>query len=202
MIVEAMNRAFVTHNRAILPRVETLSIVGLSLPYAIEVLLDKKDEETDSIAQSFKDAYHQIRQERNEEPLYPHAREIIAKLNSQGLVMGVATGKNMRGLKHVLNMHGLDYAFSTLQTADNAQSKPHPEMIWQAKHESGIEKVIMIGDTSYDMEMARAGGAYAIGVLWGYHTREQLINAGAEVIVEDYHQLYDAVMAKIGHPKI
>lgn len=196
MIVEAMTNAFLEHGRKPLPREKALSIVGLSLPLAIEVLLNKQDEETDSISQSFKNHYHAIRQRGDEEPLYPHARMVIEKLYAhEGFVLGVATGKNMRGLKHVLAMHQLDYAFKTLQTADNAKSKPHPQMVHQAMVEVDCQSAIMIGDTSYDMLMAKAAGAYAIGVTWGYHTREELEKAGADVIVDNYKTLYDIICA-------
>ncbi len=82
---------------------------------------------------------------------------------------------------HILAHHGIADRFVTLQTADRHPSKPHPSMIELAMAEAGAssETTVMIGDTSYDMMMARAAGTRALGVAWGYHPPEELIAAGA-----------------------
>ena len=74
----------------------------------------------------------------------------------------------------------------TLQTADRHPSKPHPSMIEAALAEAGAapELSLMIGDTSYDMAMAKAAGVTAVGVTWGYHQRQELVDAGADYIAE------------------
>ena len=86
-------------------------------------------------------------------------------------VLGTATGKARRGLDVVIDAHGLHGLFVTLQTADLHPSKPHPSMLAAACNETGINpaRAIMIGDTSYDMEMGKAAGVKTIGVAWGYH---------------------------------
>ena len=81
--------------------------------------------------------------------------------------------------------------FPTVQTADDHPSKPHPSMIMQAMDETGIapEATVMIGDTTYDIEMARAAGVGAIGVTWGYHPAQDLASAGAHRIIDTYEAL-------------
>ena len=82
-----------------------------------------------------------------------------------------------------------------MQTADIALGKPHPEMLYNAMSETGADRslTVMIGDTTYDMEMARNAGTCAIGVAWGYHDPEELLAAGAHVIIHDYSELPEAM---------
>jgi phosphoglycolate phosphatase len=119
-----------------------------------------------------------------EEPLYDGIAELVDALAADGWLLGVATGKSDRGLAFCLDHHGLADRFVTLQTADRHPSKPHPAMVEQAMADAGAapETTWMIGDTSYDMAMARAAGATALGVTWGYHPREALLGAGAHHI--------------------
>ena len=109
--------------------------------------------------------------------------------------MGVATGKARRGLDHAYDAHNLRHFFVTSQTADNHPSKPHPSMLRAALSETGADAAhaVMIGDTSFDMEMGRAAGYRTIGVTWGYHPREGLIAAGADLLIDTYADLAAAL---------
>ncbi len=135
-----------------------------------------------------------------EEPLFPGARAAIEQLSESGCVLGVATGKSLRGLRNTLTSHGLDHFFTTLQTSDHAPSKPHPGMLHQAMRDVGAEPhaTVMVGDTTFDMEMARAAGTYAIGVGWGYHDAQALRAAGAHRIIDDYADLASAIDEILG----
>ena len=119
--------------------------------------------------------------------------EAIDALEADGWLLGVATGKSDRGLRLCLERHGLHARFVTLQTADRHPSKPDPAMLHAAIAEAGAtaETTVMIGDTSFDMLMARAGGAKALGVGWGYHDAEELREAGAAEVVETAQGLVD-----------
>ncbi|MGI9504613.1 MAG: HAD-IA family hydrolase, partial [Geminicoccaceae bacterium] len=103
------------------------------------------------------------------------------------------TGKSLRGLQMVLEHHGIRDRFVTLQTADFHPSKPHPSMVETALKETGAsaETTLLVGDTSFDMEMAVAAGVRPIGVSWGYHPKEQLEAAGAEIILDRFEQVLD-----------
>ena len=105
--------------------------------------------------------------------------------------MGVATGKARRGLDHATEAHDLEPFFVTRQTADHHPSKPHPSMLHAALAETGAEAAhaVMIGDTSYDIEMGRAAGFRTIGVDWGYHDTSALERAGADIVVQDFKGL-------------
>jgi phosphoglycolate phosphatase len=164
----------------------TRAVVGLSLVEAMRALLpEAAPEDHEALAERYKRSFQGLRaQGLEEEPLYAGIVELIDALDADGWLLGVATGKSDRGLGLCLAHHGLEARFVTLQTADRHPSKPHPAMIEQAIADAGAapETTMMIGDTSYDMAMARAAGATAIGVAWGYHPPEALRAAGAHHI--------------------
>ncbi|MBA3878666.1 MULTISPECIES: HAD-IA family hydrolase [Sphingomonas] len=189
-ICAAVEESFASNGLIAPPRNTIRRIVGLSLVEAMRMLLPDAEEALhQQVAQDYKDAFFRMRSAgaMAEEPLYDGIADLLAALAAQGWLLGVATGKSDRGLAHILAHHGIAGHFLTLQTADRHPSKPHPSMIETAMRDAGAvaEHTAMIGDTSFDMAMARAGGVRAIGVGWGYHPPEELIEAGAHVVVDD-----------------
>ena len=177
------------------PRERTRRVVGLSLVEAMQAMLpDAKPDIHLTLAEDYKRAFQRLRgRGLVEEPLYEGIAELIERLEEDGWLLGVATGKSDRGLKICLDHHGLHPRFLTLQTADRHPSKPHPSMIEQAMADAGAspETTIMIGDTTFDMAMARAAGVTAIGVTWGYHRPEELLQAGAHHIASHPLEVLD-----------
>jgi phosphoglycolate phosphatase len=198
MIVAAMDLAFERAGRPIMPRNAVLSVVGLSLTAAVSKLLPDavRDEVTD-LAESYKSAFAELRADPlNREPLYPGIRETIEALSRRGdVVLGIATGKSRRGVAAVLERENLGAYFHTIQTADTHPSKPHPAMLMAAITEAGAAaaNTFMIGDTTYDMDMARDAGAKPIGVAWGYHPTDHLHHAGALSVVQNSTDLLAAI---------
>ena len=191
-IVAAMAASFETQGLAVPERAAILSIVGLSLDHAmLRLAPDLAAEIRARLVEGYKEAYHAHRLKLGaaHSPLYPGIAEVLEQLAGQPeVLMGVATGKSRRGLDALIEAHGLERYFVTRQVADDHPSKPHPAMIHAALDETGIEAgaAAMVGDTSYDMDMARAAGVAGLGVSWGYHAPEALVNA-REVIhrIED-----------------
>jgi phosphoglycolate phosphatase len=179
----AMEDCFARAGLAAPRREMTRRIVGLSLVEAMRTMLPGAEPDFHAaLAEDYKQAFHRLRgRGLVAEPLYDGIQDLIETLDADGWLLGVATGKSDRGLGLCLDHHGLSKRFVTLQTADRHPSKPHPSMIEQALAEAGAapETSLMIGDTSYDMAMARAAGVTAIGVAWGYHEAEELLAAGA-----------------------
>lgn len=171
----------------------TRSIIGLSILEAMRALHPAGDAETHHLlAEAYKKGFFTLRQQGAlHEPPYDGIVEAIAGLEDRGWLLGVATGKSDRGLNAILEAHGLHPRFVTLQTADRHPSKPHPSMLWQAMADAGAapETTAMIGDTSYDMAMAKAAGAAAIGVSWGYHSADELRDAGASAVIDHASEL-------------
>lgn len=191
-ICEAQRRAFVQHGLEPPPRAQMLSIVGLSLVRAFETLAPHAP--AHSMAEAYKNAWHEMRHDPQwDDPLFPGAVEIIEALSARDDVMlGVATGKSRKGVANLFDKTGWERLFVTVQTADDHPSKPAPDMVLAALAETGVEPshALMIGDSTYDVEMACAAGVRALGVSWGYHTPDALLSAGAHAILDDFAALY------------
>ncbi|MGJ8545792.1 MAG: HAD-IA family hydrolase [Sulfitobacter sp.] len=180
-IVAAMRAAFAQAGVDAPSRAEILSIVGLSLDVAMARLAPAQSAAVQgAMVQAYKDAYMDLRAQAGaaqSSPLYPGARETLDALRQvDDILLGVATGKSKRGLDKLIEAHGLEGFFVTQQVADFHPSKPHPSMILAAMSETGVaaRDTVMIGDTSFDMEMAASAGVRGIGVAWGYHPRRDL----------------------------
>ena len=119
--------------------------------------------------------------------LFAGATELIANLHSSGFLLGVATGKGRRGLDRSLTATGLKPYFHATRCADEGFSKPHPGMLEALMDELGVkpETTLMIGDTTHDMEMARAAGASRVGIAHGAHDRDALLEYEPLACVED-----------------
>ena len=116
-------------------------------------------------------------------------------LEAAGWVLGVATGKSRRGLLMTLETHRLTDRFQTLQTADSGPGKPNPDMLLNAMREigAGPDATVMIGDTTFDMEMAKRAGTMALGVSWGYHPVKHLYSAGAQAVIGEFRDLPETI---------
>ncbi len=172
-------------------------IIGLSLVEACATLLPDADPDLHvSLAHGYKDAFFELRSSPDHaEPLFPGAEDALAKLEDDGWLLGIATGKTRRGLDAMLERHGFTKRFLTLQTADGHPGKPHPSMVLQAMAETGADadQTVMIGDTVFDVKMGKSAKAFAAGVAWGYHPPEELQQAGADILVQTYAALPDAL---------
>jgi len=205
MICAAMQKAYLAHNLPCPPRERLLSIVGLSLEEAFRRLADGETQPLLGLTEAYKEAFHALRASGEQmEPLYPGTRAAIESLASRDKVLlGIATGKSVRGVRTVLGHHGLIDHFITVQTADTAPSKPHPGMVLEAMREAGVgaADTIVIGDTIYDVEMARAANAAAIGVSWGYHPADDLHAAGAHTVIDHFDALLPALETMWARPR-
>lgn len=200
-ILGAMRRAFRQAGRPAPSDAETLAIVGLSLPHAVARLApDLSMAEAEAMAELYKSHFIALRAETGGEaaaPLYPGARAALARLSGRGLSLAVATGKARRGLDHALDGHGLRGFFAASQTADDAPSKPHPAMVLNLLRETGAaaHEAVMVGDTTFDIEMAAAAGVRSVAVSWGYHPVPALLAAGAGAVIDQFDALDGALAA-------
>lgn len=184
-IHRALNAAFDTHGLACPPLSVSRKVIGLSLVEAMAALAPGADHET--LSRTYKDAFFAMRQGGQvEEPLFEGILPLLDALEADGWLLAVATGKSDRGLRHCLESHGIHARFVSLQTADRHPSKPHPAMALAAIAEAGAaaQTSVVIGDTSFDIGMALAARAGAIGAGWGYHEAAELTAAGAHGIAE------------------
>ena len=179
----ALEQAFAAHGLACPPIEVSRKVIGLSLMESMARLAPDGDHA--GLTQSYKDAFFAMRGAGQvDEPLFDGIVELLDTLDADGWLLGVATGKSDRGLRHCLESHGIAGRFVTLQTADRNPSKPHPAMALAAMAEAGAEphRTILVGDTGWDMSCARGAGVGAIGAGWGYHEVEELTAGGAHTV--------------------
>lgn len=196
LIVEAQRLSFDACGLPVPTRERSLSIVGLSLREAFTVLVGP-DGPVERLAEEYKAAFGLLRRDPSwEEPLFPGIGGLIGELaRRDDILLGIATGKSRRGVAHLIEREGWGGVFSTIQTADDAPSKPNPAMLLQAMSETGTvaDGAVMLGDTTFDMEMARSAGVTPIGVTWGYHSPALLRAAGADVLVSSTEELWPLI---------
>ncbi len=198
VITEAMRSAFRSAGLAAPERSSIVRIVGLSLDEAVAALVpDECEARRDEVVRAFRERSTALRRIATmPEPMFPGAAALLHSLaKREDVVLGLATGKSRRGVARIIEQHGLDGIFDTIQTGDDGPSKPHPAMLLQAMDETGTSPAtaVMIGDTSYDMLMASSANVASIGVTWGYHTKAELRQAGAKTIVHSFAELERAL---------
>jgi len=194
-ICRAMEEAFAADGLPAPDHHLTRRVVGLSLVEAMRMMLpDEAEDRHKRLADLYRDAFLTLRGNGGlaAEPLYEGLVELFDRLDQAGWLLAVATGKSDRGLSLCLDHHGLTRRFVSLQTADRHPSKPHPSMIHQALADAGGEPAhaVMIGDTSFDMEMGVNAAVRPIGVDWGYHDAHELHAAGASAVALSMDELF------------
>jgi phosphoglycolate phosphatase len=200
-IHRALAETFAEHGIDIPPAGESRKVIGLSLVEALAALVPGAGaEEHASLTETYKRKFIAARAAgRVEEPLFDGIAQLLDALEADGWLLAVATGKSDRGLGHCLACHGFGSRFVSLQTSDRHPSKPHPSMALQAMADAGAapETTIVIGDTSFDMGMALAAGARAIGAGWGYHEASELLAGGAVAVAGEPLDILQ-VIARLG----
>lgn len=152
------------------------NVIGLGLTEAISSLYPQL--QVRQIA-DFADRYRYHFVTANDTPsgLFIDVRAMLEQLNDRGFMLAIATGKARRGLEHVLQDTQLQHYFHGSRCADETRSKPHPQMLEELLDEFGLpaEDAIMVGDTEFDMLMARTLGMDALAVSYGVHEKVDLL---------------------------
>jgi phosphoglycolate phosphatase len=108
--------------------------------------------------------------------LFPGAAELLSALRERGHRLAVATGKPRRGLDRALQSSGIGALFDATRCGDETHPKPHPAMLLELMDETAVQRheLLMVGDTSHDLGMARSAGVDAVAVGYGAHPVESL----------------------------
>jgi phosphoglycolate phosphatase len=157
------------------PEAAIRGTVGLGLRETIEQIVPGCDE---ALYRRVVETYriHWLATYQNQPLLFPGVPEMLRRLSDEGYLLGIATGKSRRGLDYALDRNGLSDLFLATRTVDEAPSKPHPGMLLDLLDELGVRpgEAVMIGDTRYDLEMARAARVAGLAILSGSQAREEL----------------------------
>lgn len=173
--------------KVVVPPYEAVrGIIGLGLPEAIQQLFPEQDAASrEAIRQAY--ARHFLGGSGGGSQLFPHARELLDELRGSGHHLAIATGKSRLGLDRVLGATGLTNAFHITRCADETASKPDPLMLHEILAALGVapDCALMIGDTTFDLEMAARAAVPSIGLSHGVHAEEDLRRHDPLAIVPD-----------------
>lgn len=161
-------------------------VIGLGLQEALrQAVPDLREHQRDDLVARYR--HHFLAQDQAI-PLFEGAQQTIAELHAAGYWLAVATGKSRLGLKRAMQTSGMESYFHATRTADQTFSKPHPAMLLEIMGELGVmaPRVLMVGDTTHDLQMARNAGVDAIGMTHGAHPVDQLRALEPLALLDDF----------------
>lgn len=205
-VVHCMTEAFTVQGLPAPSAAAIRATIGLKLDIALTSLLPDPaaadaGEQALALVEGYRTAFFTLQDSPgHDEPLFPGTLEMLEALSHPEIFLGIATGKNRRGLSRVLARHSLESRFHNLKTADDGPGKPHPHLLEAAMAEVGATpaETVMVGDTTYDIEMARAAGCTAVGVDWGNHPEERLRASGAHCVIGHFSDLMQELVRLSG----
>ena len=163
---------------------ELSNIIGLGLYEALNSLFPESDPRD---YQQMVDRYRYHFFASNPSEPFEGAEEVLAALEMAGYLLAVATGKGRNGLNKALKHTGWGQYFHVTRCADETRSKPHPLMLEEILEQTGMEpeSAVMVGDTEYDLEMAKNAGISSIGVSYGVHEGERLLKHEPITVIDE-----------------
>ncbi len=195
-IVAAVHAAAQSLDLVPAPAQDIVCQIGLSLDTIFQTLYPNQS--GDNIAR-LRAAYrlHWAKASSIDTPLFDGAVPCFDRIVASGALLAIATGKSRRGLDRSLDETGLRRYFAASRAADEAFAKPNPQLLFDVLELTGQDRrqTLMVGDTVYDMQMAANAGVEAVGVCWGSHERQQLLEAGALTCFDDFHTLCEWITA-------
>lgn len=190
IIVESLQAACADLSLPVPAEADARHIIGLGLEDALGYLFPSLPRNRyGALAERYR--FHFLARD-NGIPLFPGVSEAIRELHREGFLLAVATGKSRVGLDRALESTGLRLYFHASRCADEGFPKPHPEMLLALMAELGTapEQTLMIGDTSYDLQMAANAGVAAIAAAYGAHPRASLLACSALACLESFAELH------------
>ncbi len=191
-IVACMQAAALDAGLSSPPADAVRNIIGLSLRQSFMDLFQTTDED---LTHALIDGYrsHFFRPNSTPSQLFPGVEDTLLQLRSEGYLLAVATGKSRAGLDKDLLQTNLAEKFDLTCCADEAAAKPHPQMLVHIMEQLGVEPndTMMIGDTEYDLQMARNAGTAAMAVGYGVHESQRLLAHGPMGLLEQIEDLVD-----------
>ncbi|MCG7533641.1 HAD-IA family hydrolase [Pseudoalteromonas sp. OOF1S-7] len=194
-IVNTLHKVVACHGLEPISNDAAKSIIGLSLETAMVTLFPEQQAMAAELAQTYKRLY---KEDTTPITVFEGVEALLAELKAQGILLAVATGKSRAGLDNLLAHSGLSDYFCVTRTADDAKSKPDPDMLLQILSELGVppEEAIMVGDTGIDMQLASNAHVPAIAVTFGAASAAQLTAYTPLALCHSYAQLSDFLLSE------
>lgn len=170
---------------------ECAATIGLRLDEAFVQLFDMSAEEGMACAETYRGIFEENKQHLIVQP-FPHVLETIHTLHRQGYQLAIASSRGSDSLFGYVKQMGIEDCVSSIIAGDLVEHvKPAPDMVFKALEEMNgtVEETLVVGDMTYDVDMAHNAGAKACAVTYGNATREELKNA--EYIIDDFAELLD-----------
>ncbi|MBA1205180.1 HAD family hydrolase [Pseudomonas capeferrum] len=191
-IVLAMNLAAERAGEALRAEEAIKGIIGLALDEAILTLYPHLDAaQVQTLRRHYADVYMALDEQPS--PLFDGVSESLEAFRAEGYRLAVATGKARRGLDRVLKANGWENYFDVTRGADETRGKPHPRMLEEILAHCAVEpqRALMVGDSSFDLLMARNAGMHSVAVGYGAMSLEALSEFGPQVCIDHFSQLRD-----------
>ena len=193
-IITSMHRAAESSGLPFLGDDKVKSIIGLGLPEAIHTLYPDADA---ALREHFREQYaqHYLEADRIPCEFFPGVMDTLEHFKTQGYQLAVATGKARRGLNRILtNMQLLDF-FHASRCSDETRSKPHPQMLLELLEQFSRhpQEALMVGDTTFDMEMAFRANIPRVAVSYGVHDVEELEKFSPKAVIHHFEELKEHV---------
>ncbi|MBX2849041.1 MAG: HAD-IA family hydrolase [Acidiferrobacterales bacterium] len=169
---------------------EAKNIIGLGLDQAMRILFPKLEQrQLSDLVEAYK--YHFVIGDETAQGLFEGVAEGLHQLHESGVFLAVATGKSRQGLDRVFGETELKRYFVATRCADETRSKPHPQMLLELLEYTAIDSKnsIMIGDTTYDMDMAKNANMHGLGVSYGVHAGQDLLKSQAVDVVDSFNSV-------------
>jgi len=189
-IVASIQQAAARLDIAVPPAEQAKQIIGLSLdPAFLRLFPNSSQQQRDELSAHYKDVY--LNHDQTPTPLFPDAHDLFQTLHQHGYLLAVATGKARRGLDRMMSETNTEHFFHSSRCSDEAQSKPHPDMLQQllAYHQLEPWQAVMIGDTVHDLAMAQAINMPRIGITHGVHGLEDFAPHEPSAVVHSLAEL-------------
>lgn len=196
-IVSSMQNAAKEIDLPIPDQRDVENIIGLTLPTAAKKLFPQvTKEQISQLLALYKEEY--LFGNKVATPLFDGIIELLEGLTKQGTLIAVATGKGREGLNRVMAETDTTHYFKATRCGDEGESKPHPEMLEYLLTHFNVaaSEAVMIGDTNFDLEMAKNANVDSIGVTFGVHPEEILSQYNPVKIVHNVAELHGVLVSE------
>ena len=168
------------------------NVIGLGLDECMQILFPSANLELrQRLVERYK--YHFVTLDSTSQGLFAGVEQGLQRLDDAGVLLAIATGKSRVGLDRAFKDGNIESLFTVTRCADETRTKPHPQMLHEILDFTAIDanKAIMVGDTSYDMQMAGNANLAGLGVAYGAHTAQTLSDNQAVSVQTSVDAMFD-----------